>query len=264
MDVDGATEASLGFVATHPDLKYPENHGRVKWIWKVQTVHVRTMLLREKSLCDAIGIPFALQGIEKSLAENECAIEEIEYSRFRDYIGHCSCKVTFDGKISESQWKLLDKTQDSEERSFSLARNFFLFWYKFSLVLEDNIEFKEFGLHDNVAQFCVLKGSMPFFVVVSSTVAKLQDKLTTLEQIHEECPHHSKVREGKWSSKMENIVADLNSCTLDLESKEAHFKDITTEVDDLNSLPLAVHAPTPATAYGGRPVYGGNSGYSCF
>nr|GFB00177.1 hypothetical protein [Tanacetum cinerariifolium] len=33
---------------------------------------------REKSFCDAIGIPFALQGIEKSLAENECAIEEME------------------------------------------------------------------------------------------------------------------------------------------------------------------------------------------
>ncbi|GJS69972.1 hypothetical protein Tco_0702813 [Tanacetum coccineum] len=28
---------------------------------------------------------------------------------------------------------------------------------RFSLVHEDNIEFKEFGLHDNVAQFCVLK-----------------------------------------------------------------------------------------------------------
>ncbi|GJR14150.1 peptidyl-prolyl cis-trans isomerase CYP18-1 isoform X2 [Tanacetum coccineum] len=28
---------------------------------------------------------------------------------------------------------------------------------KFSLVHEDNIEFKEFGLRDNVAQFCVLK-----------------------------------------------------------------------------------------------------------
>nr|GEX64432.1 hypothetical protein [Tanacetum cinerariifolium] len=80
----------------------------------------------------------------------------------------------------------------------------------------------------------------------SSTVAKLQVKLTMLEQIHEECPCHGKVREGEWSSKMEKIVADLNSCTLELESKETHFKDITTE-------PVTVHAPTPATAYGSRP-----------
>ncbi|GJS28733.1 coatomer subunit beta'-2-like protein [Tanacetum coccineum] len=67
---------------------------------------------------------------------------------------------------------------------------------------------------------------------------KLRDKLTMLEQIHEECSHHSKVREGKWSYKMEKMVADLNSFTLELESKEAHSKDITTEVDDLNSLEM--------------------------
>ncbi|GJZ84625.1 hypothetical protein Tco_0649964, partial [Tanacetum coccineum] len=59
-----------------------------------------------------------------------------------------SGKLTFDGKISESQRKLLSKTLDSEER-FSLNG--------FSLVHEDNIEFKEFGLRDNVAQFFVLK-----------------------------------------------------------------------------------------------------------
>nr|GFD61647.1 hypothetical protein [Tanacetum cinerariifolium] len=28
--------------------------------------------------------------------------------------------------------------------------------------------------------------------------------------------------------------------------------------------PPAAHAPTPAADYGGRPVYAGNSGYSCF
>ncbi|GJZ14753.1 14-3-3-like protein D [Tanacetum coccineum] len=43
-------------------------------------------------------------------------------------------------------------------QSFSLARNcLFSFWTRFSLVHEDNIEFKEFDLRDKVAQFCVLK-----------------------------------------------------------------------------------------------------------
>ncbi|GJV76808.1 hypothetical protein Tco_1508392 [Tanacetum coccineum] len=37
---------------------------------------------------------------------------------------------------------------------------------------------------------------------------------------------------------MEKMVADLNSCTLESESKEARLKDITTELDDLNSLVL--------------------------
>ncbi|GJY57829.1 hypothetical protein Tco_0457721 [Tanacetum coccineum] len=85
-----------------------------------------------------------------------------------------SCKVTFDGNISESQWKLLGKTQDSEERfslngSFSLARNcLFSFWTRFSLMHEDNIKFKEFGLHDNLKEFDLLKWDQQ---VVSKLVA---------------------------------------------------------------------------------------------
>ena len=41
----------------------------------------------------------------------------------------------------------------------------------------------------------------------SSSVAKHQDKLTMLQQIHAECSHHSKVREDEWNSKMEKIVS---------------------------------------------------------
>ncbi|KAI3747570.1 hypothetical protein L6452_10068 [Arctium lappa] len=69
----------------------------------------------------------------------------------------------------------------------------------------------------------------------SSSVGKLRNKLKTLEQIHSECSHHSKLREAEWSSQFEKVVADLNSCRLELESKEARLKEITTELNGYNS-----------------------------
>ncbi|KVI08647.1 hypothetical protein Ccrd_012978 [Cynara cardunculus var. scolymus] len=69
----------------------------------------------------------------------------------------------------------------------------------------------------------------------SSSVGKLRNKLKTLEQVHSECSHQSKLREAEWSSQFDKVVADLNVCRLELESKEARLKEITTELNGYNS-----------------------------
>nr|GEX66429.1 hypothetical protein [Tanacetum cinerariifolium] len=161
--------------------------------------------------------------LEKSLAAKECIIQEME------------CKI---GKLEEDNRELVlsvkknkyladKREEDIGNLEKSLAENECLIQElecKIGKLEEEN---RELVLSLEEIKECN-----------SSSIAKLQDKLTTLEQIHEECSHHSKVREAEWSSRMEKMVADLNSCTLESESKEARLKDITTELDDLNSLVL--------------------------
>ncbi|GKA25777.1 hypothetical protein Tco_0711886 [Tanacetum coccineum] len=64
--------------------------------------------------------------------------------------------------VEDGRWRRwnMEKIEGREmmKLSFTLARNcLFSFWTRFSLVHEDNIEFKVFDLRDNVGQFCVLK-----------------------------------------------------------------------------------------------------------
>ncbi|GJZ18377.1 hypothetical protein Tco_0554500 [Tanacetum coccineum] len=138
------------------DTWAPERRARAVFLSRTNTPYMNDDMLRADCIKHALVLMFLYSGIDVLDAEHDSWI--------------FSCKVTFDGKISESQWKLLGKTQDSEER--------------FSLVHEDNIEFKEFGLHDNVAQFCVLKCCLELvlgwvmsrFIMYSSCCAILSSK----------------------------------------------------------------------------------------
>ncbi|CAH1437004.1 unnamed protein product [Lactuca virosa] len=72
----------------------------------------------------------------------------------------------------------------------------------------------------------------------SSSIAKLQKKLKTLEQIHSKCSGQIEVKEAEWRSQMEKVVSDLNSCRKEIEKKDSHLKKITKELDGYNSLML--------------------------
>ncbi|PWA60345.1 hypothetical protein CTI12_AA382810 [Artemisia annua] len=161
--------------------------------------------------------------LEKLLAEKECAIQEMEGKR---------------GKLEEENRELvlsLEENKDLIKQRDEDIGNLEKLLAENECVIQE-MECKIGKLEEENRELVLsLKETKE---CNSSSIAKLQDKLTTLEQIHKECSHHSKDREAEWSSKMEKMVADLNSCTLELESKEARLKDITTELDDLNSLVL--------------------------
>ncbi|KAI3775728.1 hypothetical protein L1987_45480 [Smallanthus sonchifolius] len=65
----------------------------------------------------------------------------------------------------------------------------------------------------------------------SSSIIKLQNKIKTLEEVNN-------VREAEWTSLFEKIVAELNCCRFELQSKDTRLKEITKEVDDYSSLAL--------------------------
>ncbi|KAK9050249.1 hypothetical protein SSX86_030782 [Deinandra increscens subsp. villosa] len=64
-----------------------------------------------------------------------------------------------------------------------------------------------------------------------SSIVRLQNKIKTLEEINN-------VKEAEWTSRFEKMVAELDCCRLELESKETRLKGFTTEVDEYNSLVL--------------------------
>nr|XP_043634358.1 uncharacterized protein At4g38062 [Erigeron canadensis] len=69
----------------------------------------------------------------------------------------------------------------------------------------------------------------------SSSITKLQNNIKSLEQNHN-------VKEAEWSSQFEKVAADLDSCKLELASKEARLKDIMTELNAYNSQVLQFRA----------------------
>ncbi|KAM0067648.1 hypothetical protein Hdeb2414_s0002g00063791 [Helianthus debilis subsp. tardiflorus] len=65
----------------------------------------------------------------------------------------------------------------------------------------------------------------------SSSIIKLQNEIKTLEEINN-------VNEAEWASRIDKVVAEMNDCRSELESKETHLKEIMADVDDCNSLVL--------------------------
>ncbi|KAF3968503.1 hypothetical protein ACB098_02G137200 [Castanea mollissima] len=72
----------------------------------------------------------------------------------------------------------------------------------------------------------------------SSSLAKLRNKLKSLEQMHRECTPNLKAKEAELSSQLEKLVAELNDSRSELENKDAAMKELMMEFEGCQSLAM--------------------------
>ena len=71
-----------------------------------------------------------------------------------------------------------------------------------------------------------------------SSLAKLRNKLKSLEQMHRECTPNLKAKEAELSSQLEKLGAELNDCRTELENKDAAIKELMMEFEGCQSLAM--------------------------
>ena len=69
-----------------------------------------------------------------------------------------------------------------------------------------------------------------------SSLAKLRNKLKSLEQMHRECTPNLKAKEAELSSQLEKLGAELNDCRTELENKDTAIKELMMEFEGCQSL----------------------------
>ncbi|XP_030975538.1 uncharacterized protein At4g38062 isoform X2 [Quercus lobata] len=72
----------------------------------------------------------------------------------------------------------------------------------------------------------------------SSSLAKLRNKLKSLEQMHRECTPNLRAKEAELSSQLEKLGAELNDCRSELENKDAAIKELMMEFEGCQSLAM--------------------------
>ncbi|KAK9228557.1 hypothetical protein WN944_021508 [Citrus x changshan-huyou] len=72
----------------------------------------------------------------------------------------------------------------------------------------------------------------------SSSLAKLRNKLRSVEQMHRDCSANLRAKEAEWSSQMQQMDAELNGYRSELERKDAALKELKMELEDYHSLTL--------------------------
>ncbi|KAJ6297996.1 hypothetical protein OIU76_019172 [Salix suchowensis] len=70
----------------------------------------------------------------------------------------------------------------------------------------------------------------------SSSLAKMQNKLKSLEQMHRNCSANLKAKESEWSSQLEKLTRELDNCRCALESKETVAKELGMELENCHSV----------------------------
>ncbi|KDP29766.1 hypothetical protein JCGZ_18701 [Jatropha curcas] len=69
----------------------------------------------------------------------------------------------------------------------------------------------------------------------SSSLAKLRNKLRSVEQLHRDCSANLRAKEAEWGSELEKLSGELNSYRSALENKETAAKELKTELEKCNS-----------------------------
>ncbi|XP_044469448.1 uncharacterized protein At4g38062 [Mangifera indica] len=72
----------------------------------------------------------------------------------------------------------------------------------------------------------------------SSSLAKLRNKLRSVEQMHRDCPANLRAKEAEWSSQLEKMDLELNDYRSKLERKDAALEDQKMELEGCYSLTL--------------------------
>lgn len=69
----------------------------------------------------------------------------------------------------------------------------------------------------------------------SPSLAKLRNRLKSVEQMHKDCAANLKAKEAEWSRELEKLTAELEDCRSELLCKEAELKDVKKELEDCNA-----------------------------
>ncbi|KAI3442318.1 uncharacterized protein J3R85_001249, partial [Psidium guajava] len=65
----------------------------------------------------------------------------------------------------------------------------------------------------------------------SPSLAKLRNRLKSVEQMHKDCAANLKAKEAEWSRELEKLTAELEDCRSELLSKEVALKDVNKELE---------------------------------
>lgn len=65
----------------------------------------------------------------------------------------------------------------------------------------------------------------------SSSLAKLRNKLKSLEHMHRDCSENLRAKEAQWSSQLEKLTGDLSDYGSKVESKDAVIKELSMELE---------------------------------
>jgi chromosome segregation ATPase len=72
--------------------------------------------------------------------------------------------------------------------------------------------------------------------VGNSSLAKMQNKLKSLEQMHRNCSANLKAKEAEWSSQLEKLTGELDNHRSALQSKETVVKELDMELENCHSV----------------------------
>ncbi|OWM85414.1 uncharacterized protein At4g38062 [Punica granatum] len=64
-----------------------------------------------------------------------------------------------------------------------------------------------------------------------NSLAKLKNRLKTVEQTHRDCSSNLRAKEAEWSSKVEKLMTDLNECRFELASKGNELEEAEKELE---------------------------------
>ncbi|GAV61620.1 hypothetical protein CFOL_v3_05147, partial [Cephalotus follicularis] len=70
----------------------------------------------------------------------------------------------------------------------------------------------------------------------SSSLAKLRNKLKSVEQMYRDFSANFRAKEAEWSSQLEKMTEDLNDCRSELEIKIASIEELKIELEGCHSL----------------------------
>ncbi|XP_030528383.1 uncharacterized protein At4g38062 [Rhodamnia argentea] len=69
----------------------------------------------------------------------------------------------------------------------------------------------------------------------SPSLAKLRNRLKSVEQMHKDCAANLKAKEVEWSRELEKLTVELEDCRSELLSKEAALKDVNKELENCHT-----------------------------
>ncbi|CAK7338331.1 unnamed protein product [Dovyalis caffra] len=72
----------------------------------------------------------------------------------------------------------------------------------------------------------------------SSSLAKMRNKLKSLEQVHRNCSVNLRAKEAEWSSQLEKLTEELDNYRSALESKETAVKELQMELENCHSVTM--------------------------
>lgn len=68
-----------------------------------------------------------------------------------------------------------------------------------------------------------------------SSLAKLRNKLRSVEQMHRDCSANLRAKEAEWSSQMEKMGRELNDYKFELENRDAGIEELKMELEGYHS-----------------------------